>query len=436
MADPFLALARHLPSKSRCMRALAVCSKFFLGQGALQSVQLISGFLLVRWLTIEAWAQYGLASGLQLTMATLMDLGISSTIVPLIGENVHDNELMGRYVRAAVHLRKKSFWILTPITCVLFFAMAQRHHWGMPVVFLLLASIVIALFASGYISCYSPPFFVSGRLSEFYRPQTFSAFLRLILFAICWVAGVLNAWIASAVYAFTSLINGYLLRHGSRKYLTWPERDSASVDREVLQYILPAAPAIIFSAFQLQISLFLVSFFGNTYAVAQIAALGKLGQLFAVLTTFCVVIVEPFVARLSRERLFPIYAKLMILSILLASPIVFVAFAWPSLPLWVLGPNYANLQALVGWIVLAWCINSIAGLMWIMNRARKWLFWRGSFFEIVVLLGVQVIFVLAVGVRTTREAVFFTLVSSLCYLASHAYVAVIGFGRQREDALA
>lgn len=64
-----------------------------------------------------------------------------------------------------------------------------------------------------------------------------------------------------------------------------------------------------------------------------------------------------------------------------------------------------DLRNLIGWVILTVCINYIAGLIWIMNRSRKWLFWRGTIAEIALLLVIQVGFVIFFGVHTTRNAV-------------------------------
>ena len=85
----------------------------------------------------------------------------------------------------------------------------------------------------------------------------------------------------------------------------------------------------------------------------------------------------------------------------------------------------------MGWVILAACINYLAGLIWIMNRARKWVFWSGSILEVCLLIGVQLTFVALVGVHTTRQAVFLTLAASICPLISHGYVTVFGFMRER-----
>ena len=77
--------------------------------------------------------------------------------------------------------------------------------------------------------------------------------------------------------------------------------------------------------------------------------------------------------------------------------------------------------------MLTACINYVAGLIWIMNRSRKWLFWRGTLAEISLLAVVQIGFILIFGVRNTRSAVMFNFASSFCYVIAHSYVAIHGF---------
>jgi O-antigen/teichoic acid export membrane protein len=408
-------------------RALGIIGNFAFGQGTLQCIQIVAGLLLVRWLSVDAWAQFGLASGLQITMGTLMDLGISGTIIPLVGGRRDNLDLVGRYVRSARHFRNWTFWILSPITVVAFMAMAHQHHWGWHLPILLLASVLLTLYSSGQMSCFSAPLLLFGRLRDYYTPQSVSGLVRLAAFVVCFFAGLLNAWTAAAITALSFSLSARLLERKSRRYLKWPKVGDPSIDRELIQYVLPATPAIVFAAFQSQIALFLIGLFGRTANIAEVAALGRIGQLFAVFMTFNVVVIEPYVARLSRERLLRTYLGFLALNALLGIPVVLLAFAFPESFLWVLGKSYAGLGNSVGWVVLAGCINQIAGLMWIMNRSRKWLFWSGTILEITLLLIVQVTYIVLVGVRTTQQAVLFTFVSSFCYIIAHGYVGIYGF---------
>lgn len=411
----------------RGRRILRILTSFFLGQGAAQGINVLAGLFLVHKLSVEAYAQFGLASGFQSVFSILMDFGFASTIIPMVGEQREDRALVGRYVRSAKHLRDWAFWIIAPVTIVAFLAIMHKQHWGLTVQLLLLASVLLALYSGGMVSYYSAPLFIFGRLREYYVPQIASGAGRLAAYVGLEFAGGLNAWTAAGLSALNVTLNGSWLGKKSRPYLEWPEKEDRATDRELFHYILPAAPAMIFAAFQSQITLFLISIFGGTVDIAQVAALGRIGQLFSVLMTFNMIVVEPYIARLSRKRLFSTYFKFLLLASVACTPIVLVAFIWPQAFLWLLGSKYEILRGLLGWVVLASCLNYLAGLMWIMNRARKWIFWSGTILEVVLLLILQTAYVICIGIRTTREAVFLTFAMSFCYLIAHGYVSVYGF---------
>lgn len=416
-----------LSRRNRTRKAAQVIMKFLFGQGATQSLNILTNLFLVRTLSIEAYAQFGLALGFQNVFSILMDLGFASTIVPLVGPNRDDAALVGRYVRSARHLRTRLFWLLSPAAAIAFVAIMHKHHWSPMVQLLLLLSVLLSIYSSGTVSYFSAPLFVFGRLKEYYLPQALTAAGRLILYIVFSFLEGLNAWIAAGLNALNITINGFLIHKSSAKYFQWPELENPEIDRELIQYILPASPAIVFAAFQSQIALFIISIFGGTSYIAQVAALSRIGQIFTVLCTFFTIVVEPYVARLNRTQLRKTFFVFIFLTSIACIPVVLAAFFWPQLYVWVLGPKYRDLGSVIGIYILSLCMNSISTLMWIMNRARKWVFWRGSILEVVLLLGVQCLFLIFVGVRNTHQAVLFGLASSFCYLVAHGYVTLYGF---------
>lgn len=413
----------------RAQRAVKIVAGFFAGQGSVQAVGALAGLYLVRRLSVEAYAQFGLATAFQNVFTTIMDFGFASTIIPLVGERRNDRALVGRYVRSAKHLRDLSFYFLAPFAVVCFLIVTRRHHWPWAVQWGLLASVLLTLYAGGSVSYFSAPLFLQGRLRQYYVPQIAFGACRLFAYAVLSLLGRLNAWIAAGLSALNIAANGASFRQSSRRLLAWPKDDDPESDKEVVQYILPAVPAILFAAFQSQISLLLISVFGKTNAIAQVAALGRITQFFLVLATFNTVIVEPRVARVRRDRLVAVYIGFTALALVACAPVVFLAFRWPQVFLWLLGPKYSGLADVLGWLIAASCLNYVASLLWIMNRARKWVFWSGTMLEIVLLLGLQIGFVLLVGMRTTRDAVWLTFLSSFCYLIAHGYVTAYGFAR-------
>lgn len=414
----------------RGRRILGVVTSFVVGQGAAQGLTVLAGLFLVRHLSIQSYAQLGLALGFQTMFLTLMDLGFAGTIVPLVGANKGDRALVGRYVRAAKHLRDLSFYILAPIAIVAFLAMMYRQHWPLGLQAILLISILIALYSGGKASCFSAPLILHGKLRSYYVLQVIAGLIRLGSYVVLALAGGLTAWAAALIGALTILFTAEWYGRQARPLMDWPAQEDPATDRKIFRYVLPAAPAIIFTAFQAQLTLFLISIFGGQTAyIAQVAALGRIGQLFTVLTTFNLMVVEPFVARHNHHRLLRTFVVLTGLACVVLSPVVYAAFRWPQVFLLLIGPKYSNLRELLGWVILAATVNYIAGLIWMMNRARQWVFWSGSIVEVGLLIAVQIAYVLLVGVKNTREAVMLTVAASFCVLIAHTYVSIVGFWR-------
>jgi O-antigen/teichoic acid export membrane protein len=414
-------------SGSRRERILRILTGFLFGQGMSQGISVLAGLFLVHRLSVEAYAQYGLATGFQTVFSVLMDLGFASTIVPLVGNRRDDRALIGRYVRSASRLRNRTYWILAPLASIGFLAIMHKHHWNWTLQLLLLGSVLISLYSGGKVAYFSAPLFVFARLREYYIPQIISGTGRLLSYLALSVLGGLNAWTAAGFGALNITLNGFLIHKASRRYFDWPARNDAASDSEMVRMILPASPAIVFSAFQSQISLFLISFFGGTLNIAEVTALSRIGQIFAVLATFNTIVVEPYISRQSRTGLLRKFILMLLLASAACTPFVIVAFLWPRVFVWIIGSKYEGVQSLMGWFILSCCMNFVSGLLWIMNRARKWVFWSGSILEVALLVGVQISFLIMVGVRTTREAVMLSLASSCCYAVAHGFVTIRGF---------
>jgi len=416
-----------LQNASRARRIALLLTDFFLGQGALQGTNILIALFLVRNLSVSNYAKFGLASGFQFTAAVLMDLGYASTIIPLVGARVSDRSLVGRYVRAALAHRNRLFWVLSPVAATAFLFVTHRQHWSWSTQFILLVSVLLALYSSGKVSCFGAPLILYRRLRAYYGPQTISGLSRLGIYFVLRAIGALNAWSASVLLALNVFSDGYFLGRKSKQSIVWPNTEDPSTQQEIHRYVLPATPAIILGAFHGQVALFLIGVFGSTISIAQVAALGRLGHIFNLMMTFNIVIVEPYFARLSRHGLLRAYLKFIAVATLGAVAISVFSFSFPGVFLWPLGPQYAQLRPLIGWAVLTACITYVAGLIWIMNRSRKWLFWRGSIAEVGLLVIVQIGFVVRFGMRDTWHAVMFNFASSFCYLVAHTYVAIHGF---------
>ncbi len=97
----------HINGVGDCFRCLS-------GQSILQALNFITGFLLVRWLSIESYAQFGVVFGFQSTLAMLIDLGFGGCIVSLVGNRGDRPEIIGGYISAAHWFRTRLFAFIVP----------------------------------------------------------------------------------------------------------------------------------------------------------------------------------------------------------------------------------------------------------------------------------------------------------------------------------
>ncbi len=75
---------------SRFKRWLPLILGFLAGQTSVQLLNLMTGFFLLRWLSVEQYAQYSVALGFQSTLSMPIYLGFSGSITALVGERSSD----------------------------------------------------------------------------------------------------------------------------------------------------------------------------------------------------------------------------------------------------------------------------------------------------------------------------------------------------------
>jgi hypothetical protein len=121
-------------------------------------------------------------------------------------------------------------------------------------------------------------------------------------------------------------------------------------------------------------------------------------------------------------------------AVVVVGAMTLLSFLFPAEIVWVLGSKYRDLDSVVPWVVMASSIGTIANVLWVLNRGRRWLFWRGSFLEIGCLIAFQTAYVVVFGVRTTISAALFMLAASFAPLIAHLYVTIYGFATLKEGA--
>ncbi len=410
-------------------RKAALIVTFIAGQGCAQLLTVACGFLVLRWLDIPSYAQYGLTFSFQSSATFLSDLGFATTIVALVGRRIHDRSVIGAYIRSGRHLRLTMVKWGSPVFAAAFFLLTKRFHWPLWQQIVLLASVGVSLWFSGLQAYYASALLVQRRLSLYYRLQSASAGFRLALYVGLHLAGLLNACTAVWTNALGIVIAGLLFRRVSRSLIEEPARPRPEITRQMIHYLMPNIPSTIFYALQGQIAVFLIAALGQSRSTAQVSALSRLAQLFMFLAAFNGTVLEPWFARGSEHQTLRRYslaaAGVVVLSLVLYS----LAAVFPHVFLWVLGSRYMDLERELRWTVLTGCIAYFGGVTWTAISGRRYIYWMTALMHIGFVLAAQVSFVVLVGVKTPLQAVQFGTASATALLLAEWINLAYGFKR-------
>jgi O-antigen/teichoic acid export membrane protein len=403
---------------------------FFFGQGSVQALNLLTGFLLLRWLGVEQYAIYTLLAGFQGTMGVMVEMGLAGSLVGLLAGR-KDNLTVGGYIESAKRYRNIFFAVAVPFTAVAFTLLFLRQGWGWDLGAVLFVALLTNTFFLSWTKYYSVPFLIRHDMTGLYLLQAVFAALRL---AGCWLlslGGVISAAVVAWLTAITTTAMGWAYRRQASPLIEQPDRPDPEKNREILNFIRPLMPATLFYAFQGQIGVLLISWFGKADTIAEVGALSRISQIFILFGAFNTVVVAPYIAKTPRHLLLRRYFGFFSGALGLSACVVSAGFFLPGIFIWLIGPNYSHLAADLGFLLLASCLNLVSGLMWCMHSARKWIFGWGVWLYIATTILVQLVCLKFMALDTVKGILMFSIYTSLAMFSVCVVWAFAGFRKDR-----
>jgi O-antigen/teichoic acid export membrane protein len=362
---------------------------FLAGQGCVQLLSAVIGISMVRVLSKQEFAVFSLTFGLQVTIGSLSDLGFNGAILALAGPRYEDKAVLGEYIKAASVVRRVLVSILSIFALAAVIGFHKLPSLPLTEVISLCAAIIVTLQFQAWASYYEAPLLLRNKLKQFYAPQIAGQLLRIgglfVLYAFhrVTVEGVI--WINTA----NVVLMGVSYRMMSRQWVEVPSKAPAHRTKEMLRYLMPLLPGIIYQALQGQITVFLAALFGKVDQVAEVAAVGRLGQLFIVLSMSNSVLIGPMFARMSKSLFVKRYFMVMGVITLVAAVIFASGYLRPTFYLLILGPKYQGVSKSIRLVVQAAAISYLAGSMWAIAASRKWIFWWSGTIQLCLLTLIQ-----------------------------------------------
>lgn len=399
------------------------------GQGFTTAVNLLYGLLCVRLLSVEGYAKFSLMFAFQASLSILMDVGTTSTLAPLVGERIDDLQLIADYVASLRQLSVRLFSFLAPATAIVFPLVVRKQHWGFEsVAFLISMQLVFVWFARAR-GAYGAILILRRDRAAWYKYPMIASAAALLLLILAWATHVLNEYLAIAISVGANIYVAACYYFRSHRLLAIKGEPSANKRQAILRLIIPTVPNLVFIAIQGQISLMLITIFGRTSGIATVGALTRLVQIFLLFSQINPVLIEPYFAKLPAAKLKLNYIVTLLAAAGLGCGTVALAYFWPGLFLWVLGPKYAQMKTEVVLVMILGAIYYLSGLLFCMNTARRFVYWWSNITIIVSTLAVQTLFIWKADLGTVHTVLIFNICSNLVTLIVTISCGMYGFMR-------
>jgi len=401
---------------------------FLTKQGIAMGGNLLYGLLCVRMLPVPEYAKFAVLFGYMGSLTVLLDVGVSGTLAPLVGEQIANLPLIASYVASIRRLAMQVYLAVAPLASVCFVLLVRKQHWGA----LIVAQMLIVLMATGWFarvsSSYGAVLILRRDRSHYYRVQMMGSLGSLGLLTIFWLLHWINIYVAILlnVGQIVFMASSYYRR--AEHLLGAHGTPSRSQEKAIVRLALPNVPMSIFYATQGQVMLMLITFFGqNASSVASIGALSRLSQIVIFFAQMNPILVEPFFARLPKPRLKRTYLLAVFLISLCAAAYATLAFLFPEIFLWILGPKYSQLRYEVSLVALSSAIQYVAGFMWVIHSSRRFVYWWNNVTNIVLTLVLEAVFIWRVDLSKIENVLILNVAGAILTLLVVISAGVYGF---------
>ncbi len=244
-------LGKGLPGQiwhGQVWRHLGTLLRFSTGQIALQGITAFTGLCLVRWLAVADYAIFGLSLTLQSALGLIVDLGVTSAIMALTGDQYSNGAVLGRYIQAGLHLRSRLLLMGTAVGAGAIYVIGKRQQWPFSTEALVFVIVISGLLSQFWISIYGVPLILNRRLGRYYGILAGAAGFRLASVVVLRWVSVLSAGPALAAGTLASLGAALTLRRWSRDHWEAASRVDPQAREKIIRYISPRAPLVVFQS--------------------------------------------------------------------------------------------------------------------------------------------------------------------------------------------
>lgn len=346
-------------------------------QVLVQAIGFVSAILIIRLLPTNEYALYTLANTMLANLMILGDSGIASGVMSEGGKVWQDREKLGVVLATGLSLRFKfAIFSLIAVTGPFFYLL--YHHgasWGTSV--LIVLSIIPTFYAVTIGTLYEIAPKLRQEIIPLQKIQVGTASGRMLLSMLSLFA-LPFTFVATLASGIAQIWSNRQMLKVSAIFADPTQKPDPLVRKRLLSMSKRMLPEAIYICISAQITIWLISFFGSTSAVAEAGALTRLTTVINLFSMLFAAIVVPRFARMLNGRLL-LRRYLQIQAGMLLLGLMAIALIWifSSHILWILGPAYRNLRVelllmMTGsglYVIGQSCFLLCASKTWVINPA-------------------------------------------------------------------
>lgn len=394
-------------------------------QVVVQLAVFAAGIIVIRGLTKREYAIFAMATAIQTTFSILTDSGMSIAMTSAGGEVWDDRRRLGQLISAGLQWRRRMGAACAVVIAPLLVILLHRQETS----YAEIAIVVVAVLASVSIQLHTHVLATALRLRSQVNTLQVAELVATCVRIVC-IVTLFLVWRTAAVAVVGASVGvvaqALLVARRSSREIDRSLPVLADDTRRIGAIVRTQLANTVFYCVQGQIALWLIAIFGNSDRIAEVAGLGRLAIVMAVMASMVTNLAVPAFARCrDRTRLRQLYAQVVGAYLAMAAGLTIVCAALPRQILLVLGDNYRHLQYELVIIAATTGLGALVDAMWTLNTARAWV--RHSWMNIPLLLCTQVVLILVLDLRTVAGVLWFGLWSTVPQLLINGWLTARGF---------
>ena len=351
-------------------RLLAVTSST---QAVIQGISFISSILIIRLLPTHEYALYTLASVMFSNLGILADSGIKTSVLAQGGKVWQKRKELGDVIATGFYLRRIFAIVSFVIACPLMLFLLRHHGANWWIASGIVFSIIPAYYAtlSGSLLEIVPK--LQQRIVELQKIELKASMIRLAILGLALFFFPFTI-LAMLAFGFSQLWANTRLRELANTYIDAARKPSETVRKEIIKLVKRLMPESIYLVISGHITVWLISVFGDTAAVAQVGALGRLAMALSIFTILFGTLIAPRFSRLPEDKkhLTKRFGQVQIALTVLCITVVTGTWLFASEMLWLLGSDYTGLEREMVLLMTGNCIGLIAVSTFHLCTSRGW----------------------------------------------------------------